>query len=70
MVTNIARGDTPLWPSYIHRSRSQKSVLYWSRQADQRMVGYDILVMATGSFFFVPPVPGMTIPEEECKLAR
>eukprot|EP00435_Cladocopium_sp_Y103_P055758 s227_g18.t1 len=31
----------------------------------EEVVGYDILVLATGSFCFVPPVPGMIIPEKK-----
>ena len=37
--------------------REAKKVSYLSPQADEKMCGYDILVMATGSFCFVPPVP-------------
>eukprot|EP00959_Pyramimonas_sp_CCMP1952_P088262 1846446-Pyramimonas_sp.AAC.1 len=28
-------------------------------------VGYDLLVFATGSYCFVPPTPGMVIPEKK-----
>ena len=45
--------------------REAKKVSYLSPQAGEKMVGYDVLVMATGSFCFVPPVPGMTIPEKK-----
>ena len=32
-------------------------------ESDKPTLPYDVLVMATGSFCFVPPVPGMTLPE-------
>ena len=56
---------TLLYGRAISIDREAKTVSYMSPQADQKMVGYDILVMATGSFCFVPPVPGMTIPEKK-----
>ena len=47
--------------------REAKKVSYASQKGaeTQTVVGYDILVLATGSFCFVPPVPGMTIPEKK-----
>jgi nitrite reductase (NADH) large subunit len=39
--------------------RSTKSVL----TADGERIGYDALVLATGSYAFVPPVPGRDLPE-------
>ena len=46
--------------------REAKKVSYTTPGSDsQTEVAYDTLVLATGSFCFVPPVPGMTIPEKK-----
>ena len=48
--------------------REAKKVSYTSSASeiqDVQAVVYDVLVLATGSFCFVPPVPGMTIPEKK-----
>ncbi|CAJ1410391.1 unnamed protein product [Effrenium voratum] len=44
--------------------RESKKVSYTSGESTLT-AGYDVLVLATGSFCFVPPVPGMTIPEKK-----
>ena len=43
-----------------------KKVSYTINGSDKsENVGYDKLVLATGSFCFVPPIPGMTLPEKK-----
>jgi len=45
----------------------ESSTVTYAKSTDpsvQTVVAYDFLVLATGSFCFVPPVPGMTIPEK------
>ena len=44
--------------------REAKKVSYTSASGTGA-TSYDVLVLATGSFCFVPPVPGMTIPEKK-----
>ena len=46
--------------------RDAKKVSYTASSSQEVLTAaYDILVLATGSFCFVPPVPGMTIPEKK-----
>jgi nitrite reductase (NADH) large subunit len=45
--------------------RAAKTVLYASPSDGEKSIEYDKLVMATGSYCFVPPTPGMTIPEKK-----
>jgi nitrite reductase (NADH) large subunit len=43
--------------------RAAKCVTYTENKSESvALVTYDILVMATGSYCFVPPTPGMTVP--------
>jgi len=44
--------------------RDAKSVAYTEPAGGAASVGYDTLVLATGSYCFVPPTPGMVIPEK------
>ena len=48
----------------ISIDRAAKTVSYDASDS-QAQVSYDILVLATGSFCFVPPVLGMSIPEKK-----
>eukprot|EP00438_Fugacium_kawagutii_P012434 Skav201776 [mRNA] locus=scaffold2375:43378:48459:- [translate_table: standard] len=46
--------------------REAKKVSYAKPDGQsEAVVDYNVLVLATGSFCFVPPVPGMTIPEKK-----
>ena len=46
--------------------RDAKTVSYKASSSGEELnAAYDTLVLATGSFCFVPPVPGMTIPEKK-----
>jgi len=45
--------------------REGKSVSYTDPSGSSMSVGYDFLVFATGSYCFVPPTPGMVIPEKK-----
>ncbi|CAK9036470.1 unnamed protein product [Durusdinium trenchii] len=44
--------------------REAKKVSY-TFDSGNESIAYDVLILATGSFCFVPPVPGMTIPEKK-----
>ena len=44
--------------------RAAKEVIYTASTGDAR-IAYDTLVLATGSYCFVPPTPGMTLPEKQ-----
>merc|ERR1719333_592915 len=44
--------------------RDAKSVAYTEPAGGAATAGYDTLVLATGSYCFVPPTPGMIIPEK------
>jgi nitrite reductase (NADH) large subunit len=48
----------------IEIDRQSKSVTFADASGVKGSVAYDILVMATGSYCFVPPTPGMVIPEK------
>merc|ERR1719223_1761483 len=45
--------------------RATKLVSYTEPSGSSNSVGYDLLVFATGSYCFVPPTPGMVIPEKK-----
>merc|ERR1719326_2017618 len=48
----------------ISVDREAKSVSYTENSGGSASVAYDTLVLATGSYCFVPPTPGMVIPEK------
>ena len=56
---------TLLYGRAMSIDREAKKVSYTTPGAHAQSVAYDVLVLATGSFCFVPPVPGMTIPEKK-----
>mmetsp|Transcript_14644 Transcript_14644/g.33527 ORF Transcript_14644/g.33527 Transcript_14644/m.33527 type:complete len:1062 (+) Transcript_14644:95-3280(+) len=44
--------------------REKKEVIFSSPAGEVGRLAYDALVLATGSYCFVPPTPGMTLPEK------
>ncbi|CAE8593526.1 unnamed protein product [Polarella glacialis] len=46
-------------------ARSVSYTMLGKGEEGSSSVSYDVLVLATGSFCFVPPVPGMTLPEKK-----
>jgi nitrite reductase (NADH) large subunit len=65
---DLQLGDPALWSDplvRLHRGRSAIDLDLERRavhMADGRRIGYDHLVLATGSYAWVPPVPGADLP--------